>query len=227
MSPAESRADRAERILDAAADLLTRVGYRRTTVEDVADHADVGKGTLYLHWKTREALFLAVLRREGARTMEDLVHALEADPQVALLPRLTEVQFTNVVNRPLLYAGYAADADLLGKLLPKLHGDLNPRHDELFEDYLRLLAGHRLLRTDRPVGEIAVAYRAMMHGFLLSPRTGDPAAAAALLADTVAHAFTPPGRPPAAKVRAIAPRAVAIFTEAAELDRAHLRRAYS
>ncbi|MFE0024888.1 TetR/AcrR family transcriptional regulator [Amycolatopsis sp. NPDC059021] len=227
MPPAESRADRAERILDAAADLLLRVGYRRTTVEDVADHADVGKGTLYLHWKTREALFLAVLQREGARTMEDLVRALEADPRVALLPRLTEVQFTNVVNRPLLYAGYAADAGTLGKLLPKLHGELDPRHDELFEDYLRLLAAHRLLRTDRPVEEIAVAYRALLHGFLLTPQAGDPAAAAALLADTVAHAFTPSGSPSMTKVHAIAPRAVAIFTEAAELDRARLRRAYS
>ena len=48
---------RAERILDAALELLQRWGYRKTTIEDIAKQAGVAKGTVYLHWKTRDALF--------------------------------------------------------------------------------------------------------------------------------------------------------------------------
>ncbi|MBY6275247.1 MAG: TetR/AcrR family transcriptional regulator, partial [Symbiobacterium thermophilum] len=58
------RTERALRILDAAAALVERYGYSRTTMDDVAREAGVAKGTLYLHWNTREELFGAVLRRE-------------------------------------------------------------------------------------------------------------------------------------------------------------------
>jgi AcrR family transcriptional regulator len=46
------RQARAARILDATAELLLRHGYRRVTIDDIARHADIGKGTVYLHWKT-------------------------------------------------------------------------------------------------------------------------------------------------------------------------------
>ncbi|WP_234322969.1 helix-turn-helix domain-containing protein, partial [Streptomyces sp. NRRL S-350] len=52
-----ARQERAERILDTTAELLEQHGYRRVTIDDVASRAGIGKGTVYLHWKTREALF--------------------------------------------------------------------------------------------------------------------------------------------------------------------------
>ncbi|GAB3151976.1 helix-turn-helix domain-containing protein [Amycolatopsis stemonae] len=219
MPPAEDRAERAERILDAAADLLLRAGYRRTTVEDVAERADVGKGTVYLHWKNREELFLTVLLRESVRSLEDLVRALEADPLAARLSRLTELQYANVLGRPLLRAGYADDTETLGKLLPKLHAKLDPRHDEAFVEYLELLAANDLLRTDRPAAELAVAYQAVLHGFLLAAHPPG------LIADTVAHAFEPL-TVSTRQLRAVAPRVLALFTESVALDRKQLERAY-
>jgi AcrR family transcriptional regulator len=221
MPPAEDRAERAERILDAAAELLLRAGYRRTTIEDVAERADVGKGTVYLHWKNREELFLAVLLRESVRSIEDLVRAVEADPLAARLSRLTEIQYANVLGRPLLRAGHADDADTLGKLLPKLHAKLDPRHDEAFVEYLELLAGNDLLRTDRPARELAAAYQAVLHGFLVSASPPEPA----LIADTVAHAFEPVAVS-TMRLREVAPRVVALFTESVALDRKQLERAY-
>jgi AcrR family transcriptional regulator len=221
MPPAEDRVERAERILDAAAELLLRAGYRRTTVEDVAERAGVGKGTVYLHWKNREELFLAVLLRESVRSIEDLVRALEADPLAARLSTLTRIQYTNVLARPLLRAGHADDAETLGKLLPKLHAKLDPRHDEAFVEYLELLAANDLLRTDRPARELAVAYRAVLHGFLV----GTPSPEPALIADTVAHAFEPMAVS-TRQLRAVAPRAIGLFTESVALDRKRLERAY-
>ncbi|WP_410665244.1 TetR/AcrR family transcriptional regulator [Amycolatopsis sp. lyj-84] len=221
----EDRQERAERILDAAAELLLRHGYRRVTVEDVAEHAGVGKGTLYLHWKTREQLFLAVMLREAARSIENLAQAIEDDPELTLLHRMTRTQFLNVVRRPLLHAPYLADSGVLGKLAAKLHDNQDPRHHEAFLDYLKLQAEHGLIRTDLEVEDLATAYQAVLHGFLLAP-AADPEAAADLLADTVARAFQPTATPPAAKVRAAAPGAIALFRATAEIDRANLRRAY-
>ncbi|MGW5719224.1 LLM class flavin-dependent oxidoreductase [Amycolatopsis sp. NPDC003865] len=170
--------------------------------------------TVYLHWKNREELFLAVLLRESVRGIEDLVRAVDADPLAARLSTLTELQYANVLGRPLLRAGHADDAGTLGKLLPKLHAKLDPRHDEAFVEYLELLAANDLLRTDRPARDLAVAYRAVLHGFLV----GTPPPPPALIADTVAHAFEPVAVS-TMRLRAIAPRVVALFTESAALDR--------
>ena len=38
---------RAERLLDAAADLIARFGYDKTTINDIAGQAGVAKGTVY------------------------------------------------------------------------------------------------------------------------------------------------------------------------------------
>ena len=67
------RCERAEAILDAAAELLRAHGYRRVSIDDVATRAGVGKGTIYLHWRTREALFWAVLQRETLQLLEQLI----------------------------------------------------------------------------------------------------------------------------------------------------------
>ena len=55
------RQERADRILDAAAELILRWGYKKTTIDDIAKQSRVAKGTIYLHWKTREDLFMALL----------------------------------------------------------------------------------------------------------------------------------------------------------------------
>jgi AcrR family transcriptional regulator len=217
------RRERAERILDAAADLLLHRGYRRVTVEDIAERADIGKGTVYLHWKTREALFLAVMRRESAAAIEDLVEALKSDPEAVTLHRLTHLQFSNVLARPLLRALYTSEPAVLGKLVSKLHESQDPRHYQAFDDYLRLLVEHGLLRDDLTIDELSRSYRAILHGFLLAP-SPEPAARADLLADVVTRAFETSAAPDV--VRQIAPRVIELFAETAEIDRAKVRRAY-
>src|SRR5579859_2503594 len=77
----DERTLREERLLDAAATLLVRWGYRKTTIDDVAREAGVGKGTIYLHWKDKNALFRAVIRREQQRYDEELQRRIAADPE--------------------------------------------------------------------------------------------------------------------------------------------------
>src|SRR6478672_1579101 len=82
---ADRRQERAERILDAAAALIMRWGYNKTTIDDIARQAGVAKGTIYLHWKTREDLFAALLKREKAELADDLKQRIAADPAGATL----------------------------------------------------------------------------------------------------------------------------------------------
>jgi AcrR family transcriptional regulator len=96
-----ARQDRAERILDTTAGLLELHGYRRVTIDDVARHTGIGKGTIYLHWNTREALFWAALQRETLRLLISVVDLVAKDERLAMPHRLMPVIFLEATKRPL------------------------------------------------------------------------------------------------------------------------------
>jgi AcrR family transcriptional regulator len=54
-------------LLAAATSVLSRQGFHDTTIADIAAAADVGVGTFYLHFPTKEALFRAVVEETVAR----------------------------------------------------------------------------------------------------------------------------------------------------------------
>jgi AcrR family transcriptional regulator len=114
--PSAARQARGEQILAVAGSLLLRHGYQRITMEDVARQAGVGTGTLYLHWKTKEALFETVLLRELVTIWSELAQRLVADPANALLHRFLGHLLRLVKQRPLAQALFTRDSSLLGKL---------------------------------------------------------------------------------------------------------------
>jgi len=67
-----------ERVLDTAAELLVRWGYQRVTIDEVARHAGIGKGTVYLHFRTKDALFLTVLLRAHRQIVSAMADRIEA-----------------------------------------------------------------------------------------------------------------------------------------------------
>jgi AcrR family transcriptional regulator len=54
---------RPQELLAAALDLFVEKGYAATRTEEVAQHAGVSKGTLYLYYPSKEDLFKAVVRQ--------------------------------------------------------------------------------------------------------------------------------------------------------------------
>jgi len=51
------------RIVDAADRLLARYGYRKMTVDDLAQEVGIGKGTVYLRFHSKEEIVLATVDR--------------------------------------------------------------------------------------------------------------------------------------------------------------------
>ena len=59
---AERAADRRQAIIEAALDEFIARGYAATRLDDVAQRAGVAKGTIYLHFKDKQALFEELVR---------------------------------------------------------------------------------------------------------------------------------------------------------------------
>ncbi|MBX6324157.1 MAG: TetR/AcrR family transcriptional regulator, partial [Rhodospirillaceae bacterium] len=64
--PVPSKADY---ILEAARRLFARYGFRRTAMEDIAREAGVAKGTVYLYFDSKDAVYLAVQARDAAEVL--------------------------------------------------------------------------------------------------------------------------------------------------------------
>ena len=52
--------EKRDHILKSAAQVFARRGYNRTLIADIATEADIGKGTVYEYFKSKEDLFFAV-----------------------------------------------------------------------------------------------------------------------------------------------------------------------
>jgi len=217
-----ARRERAERILDAAAGLLLRHGYRRVSIDDVAAAAGVGKGTIYLHWKTREALFWAALQRETARLLEDLVRRLGEDPGLALPDRLMPAIYAGTRRRPLVRALLVNDAEMLGALGADQEVAAAQRELAGNPDYLGLLAGHGLLRDDLTPADAGRILGRVMAGFFAGPDDD----ADDLLADVLARTLMAGPPHPADAVAALGADVTGMFGEIVAVLRQQLERAY-
>src|SRR5438132_1177960 len=84
-------------ILDAGERLLAHYGYKKTTMDDLAREAGIGKGTIYLHFPSKEEVALCTIDR----IVERLLHRLRAqagtDRPVA--ERLRQMLLTRVLFR--------------------------------------------------------------------------------------------------------------------------------
>ena len=61
-----------ERVLDAADYLLARYGYKKMTMDDLAEQARVGRRTIYLHFSGKEEVALATIERRLGRLVAHL-----------------------------------------------------------------------------------------------------------------------------------------------------------
>ncbi len=56
---------RVDAILDAALEVFAEKGLKNATMEDVAEKAELSKGTIYLYFKSKEHMFFAIDMRAG------------------------------------------------------------------------------------------------------------------------------------------------------------------
>jgi AcrR family transcriptional regulator len=91
-----------EEILQSARELFARKGYYNTTLEEIAHHAQFGKGTIYNYFSSKEDLFCGILSR-----LLDL--SLEVAESSIALPGTTREKLTAYAKAILSYSEKNAD----------------------------------------------------------------------------------------------------------------------
>lgn len=79
-----------EQISKGALQAFSRNGYSETTMDTIAEAANVAKGTLYYHFKTKEELFVYV-NQKGVEMLIESVTAAMRDQSKSLSERIFQV----------------------------------------------------------------------------------------------------------------------------------------
>lgn len=156
---------RVERLLDAAADLIVRLGYDKTTIGDIASLAGVAKGSVYLHWASKDDLFEALIIREMTRMLDDLLARVEADPRGGSLPGMVTHSLLALQANPLMRALYTRDSRVLGDTMR--HQD-SARYVERFwfgKAFVETMQAAGLVRKDVDPESLAYVLSIISYGF--------------------------------------------------------------
>lgn len=95
--------DKRECILKAAVRAFSRMGFRKTSIDEVAQAAGVGKGTIYLAVSSKDELFLSAVEREVRGFLASGRGLLGAfDDAVELLAGLVRAELREAYQRPLV-----------------------------------------------------------------------------------------------------------------------------
>src|ERR1700730_641282 len=97
MRAAASQVETRDALLDAMERLLAHFGYKKTTMDDLADEAGIGKGTIYLHFPSKEEVALCSIDRVVERLRERLKELARSPGPVT--KRLREMLRTRVLFR--------------------------------------------------------------------------------------------------------------------------------
>ena len=167
------RHERAHRILDAAAELVQRWGYKKTTIDDIAKQAKVAKGTIYLHRKNREDLFMALFLREALNAGYEMFERMKSEPEGFLFHNQTKHSIYVTMSRPLITALFLGDAEILGELLHSNHpvlSQLMRSKAVASEESFELMRSKGAIRTDMSIVQQMYTYSAIIMGFMTVER---------------------------------------------------------
>jgi len=156
-----------ERLFRAALQLFAQKGFLETTVEDITEAADVGKGTFFNYFPSKDHILLAfgemqLGKLEAAIELAGLTGEPMPDFLRSLGVRMTQEPTRNpAIIRALLQA-YLSTTPVREAMM-----DLQTRVHALHSQMIQLGQDRGEIRNDLPAAEIAHVFRQTIFGTLL------------------------------------------------------------
>ncbi|MGB8495065.1 MAG: TetR/AcrR family transcriptional regulator [Candidatus Acidiferrum sp.] len=156
-----------ERIFSAALDLFAKQGFAETTVEDITNAADVGKGTFFNYFPSKDHILLAFAEMQLAKlrlAVEEARRTSQPMPQFmrSLAALMTQEPVRNPDIIRVLLLAFLSNSQVREAML-----DLQARVLAFHTEMIQLGQGRGEIRDDLPAAEIALVFRQTIFGTLL------------------------------------------------------------
>lgn len=169
----QSKADRRQRILGAAARLFEQQGFHKTTMEAVAERSGVGVATVYNYFRTKEGIVYELITPDLERVWalnEEIIAAPPGDPAEAVLAivRNFESAFNRWRFRKLLRALSIPTQTGARGVLEKIVDWSDRQAEQQFRDVLRALQLRGRIHKDANIKRMAtIVFATFNHEYML------------------------------------------------------------
>lgn len=155
------------RLFRAALALFAKKGFAETTVEDITEAADVGKGTFFNYFPSKDHILIAFGEMQLGKleaAIAEVRRSNEPIPQFlrSLGTRMTQEPMRNPEIMRALLQAYLSTTPVREAML-----DLQKRVQALHTQLIRLGQEQGEIRSDLPAEEIAYAFRQTIFGTVL------------------------------------------------------------
>jgi len=160
-----------ELLVGAAETAIARVGYDAVTMQQIATEAGCATGTLYLYFKDKQQLVMALVERHGRRFRQRVEKALASASDPLDQMRLATQTFLEyfIQNRnyfKVLYASNLFRRGVLPGSLPKREQEGRKRFQAMFREVIRQAQARGQIRKDLSPEEIASCMRGIVIGMM-------------------------------------------------------------
>lgn len=156
-----------ERLFRAALALFAKKGFAETTVEDITEAADVGKGTFFNYFPSKDHILIAFGEMQLGKLEAAVAEARRTNEPIpqfmrSLGTRMTQEPARNPEIMRALLQAYLSTTRVREAML-----DLQKRVQALHTQMIRLGQEQGEIRSDFPAEEIAYAFRQTIFGTVL------------------------------------------------------------
>ena len=156
-----------EKLFRAALKLFGEKGLAATTVEDITNAADVGKGTFFNHFPSKEHILIAFGEMQLAKlqaAVDDFRHSKELMPRFL---RTLSVRMTEESGRAPDVVRAILQANLSSSSVRRAMKENHNRAHSLMTQLVRVGQDRGEFRSDLPASELAHVFRQTVFGTLL------------------------------------------------------------
>lgn len=138
-----------QRILDAAARILSQRGYAHTRLSDIATEADAHTGGIYYYFSSRESLVEEVLKIATRQTIDSVANALQALPAGASTDQILACAITAQISEILAKDAYAS---AFLKIYSQVPDEIKENHRPVLREFFS--RWRQIIRDGQARGEI-------------------------------------------------------------------------
>lgn len=156
-----------ERLFRSALELFGRKGFNETTVEDITNAADVGKGTFFNYFPSKDHILVAFGEMQLGKLQEAVTELGHSGQDVReflyrLPVRMTAEPMRNPGTMRMLLQGFLSSATIREPMV-ELQQRVHAVHTRI------MLIGQERgeVRKDMPAGDLALVFRQVVFGTLL------------------------------------------------------------
>jgi len=159
--------DTRQRLFRAALDLFAQRGFADTTVEDITNAADVGKGTFFNYFPSKDHILLAFADMQLAKLQSTVEHLRATGQSIPKFLRTLGIRMTEEPGRNPSMVRALLLANLSSTPVREAMRINQARGQEILTEFVAIGQQRGEIRSDLPAKDLATVFRQTVFGTLL------------------------------------------------------------